>query len=132
MPLLPASVCDRFALTPSETGLLLALPGLATLAVSVPAGVGADRLGARRCTPLAGVLLAISCVAQAAPSLALLLLGRALFGLAYGVIWTTGVAWLAELDDGHGGSRIGPRGDLRVGRDDARAGDRRDLGAGSD
>ena len=107
MPLLPG-LSDRFALTPSETGLLLALPGLATLAVSVPAGVGADRLGARRCTTLAGVLLAISCFAQAAPSLALLLLGRALFGLAYGVIWTTGVAWLAELDDGHGGSRTGP------------------------
>jgi len=46
-------------------------------------------------------------VAEAAPSLALLLVGRALFGVAYGVVWTTGVAWLAELDTG-GGSRIGP------------------------
>ena len=83
-------------------------PGLATLAVSVPAGVAADRLGARRCTLLAGVVLCMSCFAQAAPSLPSLLVGRLLFGIAYGVLWTTGVAWLAELDPAPGGSRIGP------------------------
>ena len=88
--------------------MLLALPGLATLAVSVPAGVAADRLGARRCTLLAGVVLCVSCLAQAAPSLPSLLVGRLLFGVAYGVLWTTGVAWLAELDTEPGGSRIGP------------------------
>jgi len=97
VPLLPR-LSSQYGLSPSETGLLLALPGLATLAVSVPAGVAADRLGARRCTVLAGAVLCVSCVAEAAPSLALLLVGRALFGVAYGVVWTTGVAWLAELD----------------------------------
>jgi len=106
VPLLPR-LSSQYGLSPSETGLLLALPGLATLAVSVPAGVAADRLGARRCTVLAGAVLCVACVAEAAPSLALLLVGRALFGVAYGVVWTTGVAWLAELDTG-GGSRIGP------------------------
>ena len=106
VPLLPR-LSSQYGLSPSETGLLLALPGLATLAVSVPAGVAADRLGARRCTVLAGAVLCMACVAEAAPSLALLLVGRALFGVAYGVVWTTGVAWLAELDTG-GGSRIGP------------------------
>ena len=107
VPLLPRLSSD-YGLSPSETGLLLALPGLATLAVSVPAGVLADRIGARRCTVIAGAVLAVACVAQAAPSLPALLAGRALFGVAYGVVWTTGVAWLAEVDAEHGGSRIGP------------------------
>jgi MFS family permease len=107
VPLLPRLSSD-YGLSPSETGLLLALPGLATLAVSVPAGVLADRIGARRCTVTAGAVLAVACVAQAAPSLPALLAGRALFGVAYGVVWTTGVAWLAEVDAEHGGSRIGP------------------------
>jgi MFS family permease len=107
VPLLPRLSAEH-GLTASETGLLLALPGLATLAVSVPAGVAADRLGARRCTLLAGVVLCLSCLAEAAPSLSLLLVGRLLFGVAYGVLWTTGAAWLAELDTEPGGSRIGP------------------------
>ena len=107
VPLLPRLSAEH-GLTPSETGLLLALPGLATLAVSVPAGVAADRLGARRCTLLAGVVLCVSCLAEAAPSLSLLLVGRLLVGVAYGVVWTTGAAWLAELDSEPGGSRIGP------------------------
>jgi MFS family permease len=107
VPLLPR-LSSAYGLSPSETGLLLALPGLATLAVSVPAGVLADRIGARRCTVIAGAVLALACVAQATPALAALLAGRALFGVAYGVVWTTGVAWLAEIDAEHGGSRIGP------------------------
>jgi MFS family permease len=107
VPLLPR-LSSTYGLSPSETGLLLALPGLATLAVSVPAGVLADRIGARRCTVIAGAVLAVSCLAQAAPSLAALLAGRALFGVAYGVVWTTGVAWLAQIDAEHGGSRVGP------------------------
>jgi MFS family permease len=107
VPLLPRLSAEH-GLTASETALLLALPGLATLAVSVPAGIAADRLGARRCTLLAGVVLCVSCLAEAAPSLSLLLVGRLLFGVAYGVLWTTGAAWLAELDSEPGGSRIGP------------------------
>src|ERR1700689_934915 len=107
VPLLPR-LSSEHGLTAAETGLVLALPGLATLAVSVPAGISADRLGARRCTLLAGVVLCVSCLAEAAPSLTLLLVGRLLFGVAYGVLWTTGAAWLAELDSEPGGSRIGP------------------------
>ena len=107
VPLLPR-LSSEYGLSPSETGLLLALPGLATLAVSVPSGVLADKIGARRCTLIAGAVLAVSCAAQALPSLAALLAGRALFGIAFGVVWTTGVAWLAETDAEYGGSRIGP------------------------
>src|ERR1700743_2905607 len=107
VPLLPRLSAEH-GLTASETGLLLALPGLATLAVSVPAGVAADRLGARRCTLLAGAVLCVSSLAQTTPSLPALLAGRLLFGVAYGVLWTTGVAWLAELDTETGPSLIGP------------------------
>ncbi|MGH2881684.1 MAG: MFS transporter, partial [Solirubrobacteraceae bacterium] len=47
VPLLPR-LSGRFDLSASQTALLLALPGLATLAVSIPSGLAADRLGARR------------------------------------------------------------------------------------
>jgi DHA1 family multidrug resistance protein-like MFS transporter len=82
-------------LTGTTTGFLISAPGLATLAVSAPAGLIADRFGAKRVTLAATVLLAAGALAQALPSLAALLIGRLLFGLAYGVVWTTAVAWLA-------------------------------------
>lgn len=107
VPLLPR-LSGRYGLRPAETALLLALPGLATLAVSVPAGLAADRFGARRVTLAAAMVLCLSCAAQAAPSLAVLLLGRIGFGIAFGVVWTTGMAWLSELDGADGGARLGP------------------------
>ncbi|MGO9820168.1 MAG: MFS transporter [Solirubrobacteraceae bacterium] len=107
VPLLPR-LAEVYDLAPSETALLLALPGLATLAVSVPAGLVADRFGARRATLAAGALLAAACLLQAAPSLALLVSGRILFGVAFGVVWTTGMAWLSEIDTGTKGGRLGP------------------------
>src|ERR1700727_3140733 len=106
-PLLPR-LSDRYGLSTSATALLLALPGLAMLAVSVPSGLAADRFGARRVTLGASVLLLLSCLLQAAPSLAALLLGRLVFGLAFGVGWSSGLAWLADFDDGRGGSKLGP------------------------
>jgi MFS family permease len=107
VPLLPR-LATLYGLAPSETALLLALPGLATLAVSVPAGLAADRLGARRVTLASAALLALSCVAQSTPSLALLVGGRIAFGVAFGVVWTTGLAWLSEIDSGHRRARFGP------------------------
>ena len=110
VPLLP-HLSARYGLSASATALLLAVPGLATLAVSVPAGLAADRYGARRVTLAAGLLLCVSCLAQAGQSLALLMAGRIAFGIAFGIVWTTGVAWLAALDDGadgRGSARLGP------------------------
>src|SRR6201987_2486872 len=106
VPLLPR-LSARFALTATETALLLALPGLATPALSVPAGLAADRFGARRVTLLAGLLLCLSNLAQATPALAVLLAGRVAFGIGFGVVWTTGMAWLSDLDPGEGRS-LGP------------------------
>jgi MFS family permease len=106
VPLLP-HLSARYGLSGAQTALLLALPGLAMLAVSLPSGVAADRLGAARVTLGAGVLLGASSLLQSMPSLAALLVGRVAFGVAFGVVWTTGVAWLADLDEGAGGPRLG-------------------------
>lgn len=107
VPLLPR-MSAHFGLSASQTAVLLALPGLATLAVSVPAGIAADRVGARRVSLVAGALLCLSCMAQALPSLALVLGGRLVFGVAFGVVWTSGMAWLAELDEAGSSSGLGP------------------------
>jgi MFS family permease len=107
VPLLPR-MSIHFGLSASQTALLLALPGLATLAVSVPSGIAAERIGARRVTLVAGALLCVSCVAQALPSLGAVLAGRIVFGIAFGVVWTSGMAWLADLDEARGGSGLGP------------------------
>ena len=101
VPLLPR-MSAHFGLSAAQTALLLALPGLATLAVSVPSGIAADRIGARRVTLGAGALLCVACAAQALPSLAALLAGRIVFGVAFGVVWTSGMAWLADLSEARG------------------------------
>src|ERR1700740_2977595 len=103
VPLLPR-MSARFGLSASQTALLLALPGLATLAVSVPSGIAADRIGARGVTLAAGALLSLGCAPRALPSLAAVLAGRIVFGVAFGVVWTSGMAWLADLNEARGGS----------------------------
>lgn len=106
-PLLPGYT-HRFGLSGVEQGMLLAATGLATLAISLPAGVLADRIGARRLTLASGWLMAASVLGQAvAPSFEVLLLARLVFGLGYGIVWTAGLAWLAgasRRDDALGGT----------------------------
>ncbi len=105
VPLLPA-YARRFDLSHFGQGVLLGATGLAMLAVSLPAGALSDRLGARRVTLWAGYLMAIAAVVQAfAPSFALLVLARLIFGVGYGLIWTAGLSWLAEGVPG--GSSLG-------------------------
>jgi len=106
VPLLPR-LNHAYGLTPSSDALILAAPGLATLAISLPAGALADRLGAPRLTIAATVLMAIAALAQAAPSYPLLLTGRLAFGLAYGIVWTTGIAWMSSAHRGQGSPRVG-------------------------
>jgi predicted MFS family arabinose efflux permease len=106
VPLLPR-LNHAYGLSPASDALLLAAPGLATLAVSMPAGAFADRLGARRVTIAATGLMVIAAIAQAAPSYEILIAGRLLFGLAYGILWTTGVAWLAASQEEAGSPQLG-------------------------
>ncbi|HET9102512.1 MAG TPA: MFS transporter [Solirubrobacteraceae bacterium] len=106
VPLL-ARISHAYGLTPTSEALVLAAPGLATLAISMPAGLFADRLGPRRVTVVATALGALGALAQAAPSYAMLVGGRLLFGLAFGVVWTTGVVWLSGEGEGSGSPRLG-------------------------
>ena len=105
VPLLPRLAAAHH-LSAATTAALIAAPGAATLAVALPAGVVADRLGARRVTVAAAALMTVGVLAQAAPGLGWLLAGRFAFGLAYGVVWTTAVAWIAQNEaDGAGAAR---------------------------
>jgi predicted MFS family arabinose efflux permease len=100
VPLIPAFAA-RFSLSGVQSGALVASTGLATLVVSVPAGMLADRLGARRLTLWAGAGMAIAAFGQAlAPSYAVLLGARLVFGLGFGILWTAGLAWLSAVHAG--------------------------------
>jgi MFS family permease len=64
VPVLPV-YAHRLGLSGFQQGLVLGATGLATLAVSVPAGTLSDRLGARRITLAAGLLMAAATLGQA-------------------------------------------------------------------
>lgn len=106
VPLLP-TVAHRYGLRASELAWVLTLPSLAMLVTSTPIGVLGDRFGNRRVTLAGGGLLAVAVLAQGVPSLPVLVLGRLLFGVGYGALWTTGLAWLAGLDPGTSARRLG-------------------------
>jgi len=95
VPVMP--VYDRLlGLSGLQQGLVLGATGLASLAVSVPAGTLSDRFGARRITLAAGAVMAVAMLAQAlAGSFPVLLAARLTFGAGYGMVWTAGLCWLA-------------------------------------
>lgn len=105
IPLLPGFGA-RFHLTSFQIGVLLAASSVTTLVVSLPAGMLAHRFGPRQVT-LAGIaLMVVSDVGQATASSYLALVGaRAVFGAAFGIIWTAGVAWMSTLG-GEDDSRV--------------------------
>jgi MFS family permease len=103
VPIMP-TYAHRFGLSGFEQGMILGAPGLATLAVAVPAGALSDRFGARRLTLWAGMLMAIAMLGQAlAGDFPVLLGSRLLFGIGYGVVWTAGLSWIAEVMPGGSG-----------------------------
>jgi MFS family permease len=100
IPVMPV-YAHRLGLSGFQEGMVLAATGLASLAVSVPAGTLSDRFGARRITLAAGVVMAAAMLAQAlAGSFGLLLAARLAFGVGYGVVWTAGLCWLAGAAGG--------------------------------
>lgn len=113
LPLL-ALYSHRYHLSTTAVGLLVALPSLGMLVTSLPAGVLADRYGVRSVTVGASALLTLACLLSAAGPLSLLLAGRLLFGVAYGTVWATCPAWLAELSllDASNGARAGGVGSI--------------------
>ena len=95
VPVMPV-YAHRLGLSGFEQGIVLGATGLAMLAVCVPAGALSDRLGARRLTLGAGLLMAAALLAQSlAGSFPLLLGARLAFGVGYGVVWTAGLSWIA-------------------------------------
>ena len=100
VPIMPV-YAHRLGLSGFQQGLVLGATGLATLAVSVPAGTLSDRFGARRITLAAGLLMAAATFGQAlAGSFPALLAARLAFGAGYGVLWTAGLCWLAAGANG--------------------------------
>ncbi len=96
VPIMP-TYAHRFGLSGFQQGMVLSAIGLATLAVSVPAGALSDRFGARRLTLWAGLLMAIAIFAQSlATDFPMLLGSRLVFGIGYGVVWTAGLSWIAS------------------------------------
>jgi MFS family permease len=96
VPLVPA-FAHRFALSPLQSGVLLASASVAILIVSIPAGMLGERLGARRVTLMAMAVLAVAEAGQGlAGTYVELLAARTLFGVGFGALWTTGLAWLSE------------------------------------
>lgn len=95
VPLLP-EVAHHYALRASELAWILTLPSIAMLVTSAPIGMLGDRLGNRRVTLVGAAVLTVGVVAQGVPSLEALVVARLLFGVGYGALWTTGLAWLSE------------------------------------
>ena len=96
VPLVP-TYRDAFGLSGFEAGVLLASASFAIVVSSLPVGVAGDRLGARRVTLGAGLLLAASCAAQSlAPDFWALVGARFAFGIASATVWSAGLSWLAD------------------------------------
>jgi MFS family permease len=96
VPLVP-TFAEQLHLSQSAAGLLAGSTGLAVLAISIPAGMLADRYGARRLTLASATLMSGALVAHALPGFWPLLAARFVFGLGFGTVWTAGIAWISEL-----------------------------------
>jgi len=104
LPVLPA-LQERFGLSGGQTGALLSAATLVTLVSSVPIGLLAGRIGSRRLLLACGALLPVSLLVQAlANGLAMLMAGRAVFGLSFGILWTVAPAVAAGSGRGAAGA----------------------------
>lgn len=92
LPVLP-TLQERFALTGAQTGALLSAASIVTLATSIPIGLLVGRIGSRHLLLASAALLPVSLFVQGlATGLLMLMAGRALFGLSFGILWTVAPA----------------------------------------
>ena len=104
LPVLP-TLQARFGLSAAETGALLSAATIVTLAASIPIGLAAGRIGSRNLLLASAVLLPASLLVLAvATGLATLVLGRALFGLSFAILWTVAPAVSAGSGRGAAGT----------------------------
>ena len=93
VPVAP-TYAEKLSLSKVETGTVLAAAGIATVLVSLPTGLLADRIGARTLTLGSSALMTVSTLGQGlASDFWSLLVTRGAFGVALGAIWTAGLAW---------------------------------------
>jgi predicted MFS family arabinose efflux permease len=96
VPIMP-TYAHRFGLSGIQQGAVLAAMGIATFAVSVPAGILSDRFGARTLTLWSGVIMTAALFGQSlAAGFAALVASRLVFGIGFGVVWTAGLSWIAQ------------------------------------
>jgi predicted MFS family arabinose efflux permease len=104
VPLLP-DLATRYGLSPFGAAVLLVLPSASMMATTLPAGWLSDHFGPKPVTLAATAVMAASAVAHALPVYSALVVGRLLFGIAFGMVWTAALAWLARTAEaGHGDS----------------------------
>ena len=107
VPLLPL-LGRELTLSGVETGAVLAAATFVTVLVAMPIGMLADRIGARRLTAVAGLLIVAAALMQGlATSAPLLLAGRAVFGLAFAIVWTAGIKLVSGATTNRRSSAIG-------------------------
>ena len=91
VPLLP-TLTRQHGLSSLDTALLLSTTTFAMVVITLPLGRLADRVGARPLVASSGAFVVLgSLVLALADGLPALLAGRALIGVADGIIWTAGV-----------------------------------------
>jgi MFS family permease len=95
VPLLPGLRVE-YGLSPLAVAMFLAAPGVATLAIGLPAGLLADRIGVRGLTVAGTATVALAMLTQAVPSFPMLVGSRCVFSLAFGTVTTTSMAWMAR------------------------------------
>jgi MFS family permease len=102
VPILPFILSDRISIPHSEiqskTSLLLACYAGASLIFSMPAGIIADKLPARRLPFLVGLvaLTLATVLLYLGRSIAVLILARILQGISAAVVWTIGLALVMD------------------------------------
>ncbi|MGI8885527.1 MAG: MFS transporter [Gaiellaceae bacterium] len=104
LPVLP-TLRGELDLSGTQTGALLSAATIMTLLAFVPIGLFAGRLGSRRLLVTSAALLPLSLLAQGlATGLAMLMAGRALFGLSFAILWTVAPAVAAGSGRGAAGT----------------------------
>jgi predicted MFS family arabinose efflux permease len=101
VPLTPRFKHD-LALSTVQIGAVIGSAGFATLAVSMPIGLLAERVSPRVVIIALAALLGLSAVGQGvAVDFWTLLASRVAFGAAFGGVWTVAPAWLAQTVPRH-------------------------------